>query len=296
MNNSLNPSNPFSNESNLSASYTNPSPFKLFKSQTPALSAASNPPPSQFVQPSNPQPFVPQTLPGSSTMFNSSSTNLPSFFSNPSPNTVYTPSSVANPATKDTLFTGNKELENKKNQILNKKRIQDLIDEWKDDFKKNLNQFFLLSEQVCTSEKSLKEIQKEVVLLQEYYFKIKSEQRKMEESIDVILAEQNDLNGALDVIDKELDNVLHTTGLYIALEDKENLYKSANTLSKGIDNAENQFMKMLKQVNTKQENLEGQDIQHTLDIFLETLDWIEKTVENITEKMNILEKEYKYLL
>ena len=93
----------------------------------------------------------------------------------------------------------------------------------------------------------------------------------MEETIEMILTEQTDLNGALDVIDKELDKVLQNTGIYIGTEEKENIYKTCNALSKNIDNTETLCLTVLKQIENK-DSENNQDVVHTIDVFLETLD------------------------
>ena len=314
--NSSNLVNPFGTDSsNSAAPLTNPSPFKLFKSQAPTASSISNVPPSQpissipsstvFSHPFSSAPAFPQNQ---NPNFPAASLTSPAAPSNPSnsaasnskpgtaqylsPGTIPTNSNIPNTAS--ALFSSNKDLEDKKNQLLNKKRIQDVIDEWKKDISTNLQVFHGLADKVDASERSLKDVQKEVVLLQEYAFKIKAEQKRIEENIDLILAEQIDLNGALDVMDREIDKVLQSTGLYIGFEDKENIYKSCSIVSKNIDSAEDMFSRVLKQVSQKCDDDEAQDIEHTIDIFFETLDWIEKTVESVTERVMEIEKKYKY--
>ena len=328
--NNLNLTNPFASDSiNTSVPFTNPSPFKLFKSQTPSISSISNPPPSQaissippssqYTQPfssgpvsSNINPQFNSTNPlnsSSNPFFNASSSSsnpistslkpsIPSSNVNPISTNSLLSAIQNNPASNtNSIFNGNKELESKKNQILNKKRIQDLLDEWKQEYTKNLQKFHSLSEKGSISEKSLKNVQKEVVILQEFYLKIKADQKKIEENIEMMLTEQNDLNGALDVIDKEIDKVLNSTGIYIGFDDKENIYKQCNMISKSIDNAENMCSNVLRQISDKHEDIEDdQDVGHTIDIFLETLDWIERSTGEINERMIKIENEYKYLL
>lgn len=283
--------NPFANDySNPPNSLTNPSPFKLFKSHTPTVPTTSNVPPSQ------PITSLPQ-----STAFTAFSSNNPfSQPTNPVPPNISSmpptskPVQQLRPNSNPSLFNNSQELEQKKNQMLNKKRMQDLLDEWKQDLTKNLQLFYSLAEKTSTSEKALKEVQKEVVLLQEYFLKIKSEQKKIEENIEIVLNEQTDLNGALDVIDRELDKVLQGSGLHVGFDDKENVYRSCSLLSKSIDDAEELCGKVFKQIECKNDDEDSLDIEHTIDIFLETLDWIERTVEKTSEKLLEIEKKYSH--
>ena len=108
---------------------TNPSPFKLFKSQTPSMSSINNPPPqanlsnstafySNFTSSMNNQPVPNNSFNPPNNFYSNSGTS----------NQTNLPKTSLNPA-KDSMFAGNKDLETKKNSHLNKKRIQDLLED-----------------------------------------------------------------------------------------------------------------------------------------------------------------------
>lgn len=265
--------NPFGPDTSSGIPVTNPSPFKLFKSQASTTSTPQN----------LPQSF-PTTVPpvSFSTPFPSKPTPAPihSFSAQPAHATG------PKPAPSGSI----KELEAKSNSMLSKRRIQDIIDEWKANINKHVSCFRELNEEVGVCERPLSEVQKEIILSQGTFYKIKAGQKKINESLELMENELSESVSALDIIDKELDKVAQGNGMG-GIEEKENIYGMARVISRGIDCAENQLLNVIHRINDKYEDVEGdQDVERTLDIFCESLDWIEKTAEGIKERLGNIEK------
>ncbi|CAG9321976.1 unnamed protein product [Blepharisma stoltei] len=278
-----------------------PSPFQVPSTTTqppfsvPQMTSSAFPSTSQqaFPQVSSTQPKPPQS-------------SSAGFFMNPSGFSatstapqVTLPSTAPQTSTQDSSKIS-KELEDSKKQILSKRRIQDLFQDWKTELDSQALAFREVTEKSIGIEKSAYDCQKEIITLRDVLDKVKSDSKLANETMDLITAEQNDLSGALDVIDKELEKILTQMniggffGKGLRHDDKENIYKAADSVKLNISDLEKNMQKITKSVNdtfeTEQEN--GLDLETILDTYLEALDWIEVNAVNLNSKIENLEHEY----
>lgn len=190
-----------------------------------------------------------------------------------------------------------KDLEDSKKNLISKKRIQDLFTEWKSELEQQAQDFKKISDKSISVEKAAYDCQKEVLLLRDVVDNVKNDNKTLNETIDLILSEQNDLSGAIDVIDKEIDKTLAQINQNkpLTYEDKENIYKAADQVNSDITELEKEIHKISRNINDtfETETHNGVDLEIILDTFLETLDWIETNASNVTSRIENLKKEYR---
>ena len=245
---------------------TNPSPFKIFKTQSNPLTSAHAIPavfPTSTQILSNPAQTVPNLA---SSAANTSSSVFATTSSNPTGASSSKPSDPA-PLTLS-------EIENKLNSTLNQKRIQDVLDDWKENMQSNLDSFSILTKDIHVLEADMRECQNYINQIVELHLKIKKEHQIDSESLDFIESELQQMNLAITSIDKSFDRMFQGGGFMQT--DKDNIYVACFGLSKGVFDIEKDFARKFKELDERLESEQEGDIDNFLENCFDNLDWIEK--------------------
>ena len=193
-------------------------------------------------------------------------------------------------------------LEESKNKIQSRKRIQDVVTEWKQTIDTQYQSFQQLGHRTVEVEKQSYESHKELLMLNEVVTKLVNTGNQLNENLDLIINEQNELNSGLMAIEQDLDRELERAGistLYLNQQyqdERENVYVKANLVKRNIDEIESSFNVMLQSLNEGHEEelrgVEG-DVERSLDVYLDALNWIEGNVYSLDARLNALEREYQ---
>jgi chromosome segregation ATPase len=256
-----------------------------------------------------PSTSAPSTSQATSSIFVQPATSAPSIsqpsaVAQPKPSTVGPSIPTSAPATsqaKPSTGPVPQNLEESKKQMLNKKRIQDAFNEWKSEIDTHYAKFKQLGDKTIEMETACYETQKELLILRETLDKIVGAHTQINDNLDMISSEQNDLNNTLDLIEKELDRVLeqsHITSTFqtSGADERENLYIKANVVRRNVEEIEanlSQVTKMLNESQDREASDVSGDVERTLDVYLETLNWIESNVYLLDSKINSLENDFK---
>lgn len=258
----------------------------------PTASTASTAP----AQPASSGLFAPIGKPGPVDLAKPGTAPGSIFTHSPAPATA--PDGKPGPASKP----GAQLLEESKNKIQSRKRIQDVVTEWKQTIDTQYQSFQQLGHKTVEVEKQSYESHKELLMLNEVVTKLVNTGNQLNENLDLIINEQNELNSGLMAIEQDLDRELERAGistLYLNQQyqdERENVYVKANLVKRNIDEIESSFNVMLQSLNEGHEEelrgVEG-DVERSLDVYLDALNWIEGNVYSLDARLNALEREYQ---
>lgn len=264
---------------------TNPSPFKLFKEHTVPT------PTNKFQNPASSASFN-----TSGTSSNLGSAGIPnSFPAFTSSNAVFTQNPI-HPQPADLKTSAMSELEIKKYSILYQKRVQDVLDGWKNTLDKEIVSFIKYSEELMHKEQVVWEIQNKLLLIHNSYMRIKKEKQYLDENLDIMENELSESNSAVTFIEKEIENVFLNNGIYVMNQDTENIYSATSSLSKVIDEVEKELFFKIKEANDRLEDEEPEDLEQITSNFIDSIRWLEQISEETASRMEKIKKNYEHLI
>jgi len=188
--------------------------------------------------------------------------------------------------------------EERKSEHQLNKRIQDLFGGWKTKIDSQYKNFKSLGDKTIEVEKKSYESHRELQLLQEAVRKAEATHKSINEKLDSVSSEQQDLNRLLDDLEQQVDNALLQSGIQSnSVDERDNLYNKAKNVRANIDEVDQIVNDIVKVINDRHDRPEsqgaGEEVEQTLSIYLETLNWAESGAIMLDARIKALEKEYK---
>ena len=258
---------------------TNPSPFKIFKSQSNPLTSAH---------------AVPAVFPTSTQILSNPAQTTPNLASSVVNTSSSAPPGASSSKPSDPAPLTLSEIENKLNSTLNQKRIQEVLDDWKESMQTNLDSFSILTKDIHVLEADMRECQNYINQIVELHLKIKKENQIDNESLDFIESELQQMNLAVTSIDKSFERMFQGGGFMQT--DKDNIYAACFELSKGVFDIEKDFGRKFKELDERLDLEQEGDIDNFLENCFDNLDWIEKKSSDNAKLLDEIKIKYGLLI
>ena len=182
-------------------------------------------------------------------------------------------------------------LEENKKKILGKRRIQDCFEEWKQELENQTKSYEHLAKENVKSTKLHTDIREDLIMLTKATNDILQKHEQMNDDLEIILSEQNELSKAVQNFEGELDKVLvPIESTYRRNFEKNEIYEKTANLQAQIMNIENSLEEVSVGFTGESDSVSDM----TADNLFETLNALERSVNQINFKMHQLESSFMY--
>lgn len=178
---------------------------------------------------------------------------------------------------------------------LKNKTLEEIINCWNDELETLVSSFEKQAVEVAQWDKKIVHNGEQIIALNDRVTKLETFQKEIDQSLSYVVAQQSELEGLLDGIDKELPGLVQaaTGGKQSALDiEREHMYESTENVQRQVIDVANQLSRMIYEINTAATEPtvvpgtegEGQplvEIAQVLNAHLDALQWIDHKVEEL---------------
>ena len=180
---------------------------------------------------------------------------------------------------------------------LKNKTLEEVIISWNEELENLVSTFERQAVEIAQWDKKIIHNGEQIIALNDRVNKLETFQRQVDQSLSYVVAQQSELEGCLDAIEKELpafsQAVTESSGVKPGVVDgeRERIYESAETAQKQVIEVANSLSRMIFEINSaatdtlaSEEGSAGRplaDVAQVLNSHLDTLQWIDLKVEEL---------------
>lgn len=182
---------------------------------------------------------------------------------------------------------------------LKNKNLEEIITSWSEELETLVNSFEKQAVEIAQWDKKIVHNGEHIVALNERVNKLETFQKEIDQSLSYVVAQQAELEGLLDGIEKELPGLAHavTGGKQSAVDtERDRMYDTAEGVQRHVIDVANQLSKMIYEINTASaetpsalpaptpQGSTGQplaEIAQILNSHLDALQWIDRKVDEL---------------
>lgn len=181
---------------------------------------------------------------------------------------------------------------------LKNKTLEEIIIGWNDELETLVGAFERQAVEIAQWDKKIVHNGEHIIALNERANKLEAFQKEIDQSLGYVIAQQTELEGLLDGIDKELPGLQQavTGGKLGAVDvERDRMYESAESVQTQVIDVANQLSKMIYEINTAASSeppsanaadKDGQslvEITQILNAHLDALQWIDRKVDELRQ-------------